>query len=106
MSGDAVAAGSSEEAAEADPLRRKQAQLEGYIQASRDTQRQLWWLSLLGAAISIVAWVIDSRAGLTALVITVFVALIGFYITGMHISEWQQELYKLRKRARKRSADK
>lgn len=86
---------------ESDASESKREQLERYIRESRKTQRQLAVACVLGAAIAGMAWMNSSAAGMWALLITAFIGGTGYYITGMHIQGWQQELYDMRQLERK-----
>lgn len=71
----------------------KAQRLERYIRESRRTQWQLKILCAVALAISGIIWFVDAWAGFVGVLITGFVAFIGFYITAMHIAEWEQLLY-------------
>jgi len=69
--------------------------LAAYVRDSQRVQRRLKQGLVLGLPAALIALSFDRTIGLTALLIILFVAGIGFYITAMHIAEWRQRLYDL-----------
>lgn len=69
--------------------------LERWIAGSRAVQRKLKTAVAAGVVASIVLLVISRPIGGIVLAIVGLVALSGFWITGGHITDWEDKLYKL-----------
>jgi len=69
--------------------------LERWIAGSRRVQHKLKVGLGAGAAVAIVLLVVNRAVGGIAIAILALVALAGFWITGGHISDWEDKLYKL-----------
>jgi len=69
--------------------------LERWIAGTRRVQQKLKVGLGAGAAAAIVLLVVNRAVGGIAIAILALVALAGFWITGGHISDWEDKLYKL-----------
>jgi hypothetical protein len=69
--------------------------LERWIAGSRRVQKKLKLGVVSGAIASIVLLVISRPVGGIAITIVGLVALSGFWITGGHIADWEEKIYKL-----------
>jgi hypothetical protein len=79
------------------------AQLEAWIAKSQTTQRRLK-LGLLPAAIAAVVVTVYSHAlGGLIIVSLAIVAVFGFWITGGHITDWENQIQKVSKPPEKNS---
>ncbi len=70
-------------------------ELERWIAGTRQVQKKLKLGLAAGVPASIVLLVISRPAGGIAIAIVALVALAGFWITGGHIQDWEDKLYKL-----------
>jgi hypothetical protein len=70
-------------------------ELERWIAGSRAMQRKLRTGLGVAAAVSLVLLFVSRAAGGIGLAITAFVSVAGFWITGGHISDWEERLHKL-----------
>ncbi len=73
------------------------AQLEAWIAATRRTQQHLRTLLIPASAIAIALLVWSRPIGGGACALVGIVALFGFWITGGHITDWEQQLAALDK---------
>ncbi len=81
----------------------ERARLQGYIEGSKRTQRQLGVGLAVALAPAVVALVMWPMIGKLALLGLATVAICGFWVTAAHISDWRMQIARLDSRARGRA---
>jgi hypothetical protein len=69
--------------------------LERWIAETRRTQQRLKLGLMIAGVVALALFVVSRAAGGIAVAILALVALAGFWITGGHITDWEDKLYKL-----------
>jgi hypothetical protein len=70
-------------------------ELERWIAGTRRTQQRLKVILPIAAAVALALCFVNRFAGGMAIATVALVALSGFWITGGHIADWEEKLYKL-----------
>ena len=78
-----------------DRQRARRAQLEGWIAWSRQVQHRLRLVMLVGAVLAIASSFIARWIGVSLLLVTAAVGLVGYWVTAAHIADWRQQLDRL-----------
>jgi hypothetical protein len=69
-------------------------ELLGWIAETRRNQRILAFAVAASTALSVALWLWRKPIGGLGLLVTAFVALVGFWVTASHLNEWRAQLAK------------
>lgn len=81
----------------------ERARLQGYIEGSKRTQRQLGVGLAVALVPGLIALFVWPTVGKLALLGLATVAICGFWVTAAHISDWRMQIARLDSRARGRA---